>query len=93
MTENIEEQHPTLTPVTASPHLTVPTIELNIFLKKMGVEGTGGQVKLLIRSGKILVNGAVDVRNKRKLVVGDVVEHDGKKHIVQESHVRLPKTI
>jgi len=92
MTENTAERHPTLTPVT-SPPLTIPTIELNIFLKKMGVEGTGGQVKLFIRSGKLLVNGVVDVRNRRKLVVGDVVEYDGKKHIVQESHVRLPKTI
>lgn len=48
-------------------------IELNAFLKKNRVAGTGGQAKLLIRSGDVTVNGEVETRNKRKLREGDRV--------------------
>jgi ribosome-associated protein len=49
-------------------------IELNTFIKMKGLAPTGGQAKLLIRSGKVLVNGGVELRNKRKLRKGDMVE-------------------
>jgi len=49
-------------------------IELNTYLKLLGLAPTGGQAKLLIRSGEVLVNGAVETRNKRKLRKGDVVK-------------------
>ncbi len=51
-------------------------IELNDFLKINNVGSTGGQVKLVIRSGVVRVNGEVETRNRRKLVVGDTVEFD-----------------
>jgi hypothetical protein len=35
------------------------------------------QAKLLIQSGDVQVNGAVETRTRRKLVIGDVVEVGG----------------
>ncbi|RME77691.1 RNA-binding S4 domain-containing protein [Candidatus Woesearchaeota archaeon] len=52
-------------------------IELNAFLKSKGLATTGGQAKLLIRSGAVKVNGVVETRNKKKLRDGDVVEVEG----------------
>lgn len=57
--------------------VTLLMIELNAFLKREGIAPTGGQAKLLIRSGKVLVNSVVETRNKKKLVSGDVVEVPG----------------
>ena len=58
-------------------------IELNSFLKIKGISPTGGQAKLLIRSGAVKVNGEVETRNKKKLHTGDVVEINGKKLFVE----------
>ena len=63
-------------------------IELNSFLKVVGIANTGGRAKLIIRSGKVKVNTEVETRNKRKLHAGDTVEFDGKKYIVDEKVVR-----
>ena len=63
-------------------------IELNTFLKISGVEGTGGKIKIIIRSGSVKVNGEVETRNKRKLRAGDAVEYLGKEHIVKEEMIR-----
>lgn len=49
------------------------TIKLDQFLKFQGVVQTGGQAKLLIQSGEVKVNGAVETRRGRKLVKGDRV--------------------
>ena len=64
-------------------------VELNVFLGKLGIAGTGGQAKSIIRSGEVRVNGEVETRNKRKLHVGNVVECDGKSYVVEEKYVRL----
>ena len=58
-----------------------PTIRLDHFLQACGVE-TGGQAKLLIQAGEILVNGAVETRRRKKLSEGDEVELDGEVFIV-----------
>ena len=58
-------------------------IELNTFLKIKGVEGTGGKIKLIIRSGNVKVNGETETRNKRKLREGDIVEYLGKAYAVE----------
>ncbi len=57
-------------------------IELNAFIKIKLLIPTGGQAKVLIRSGKILVNGQVETRNKKKLVKGDIVEFEGNRWTV-----------
>ena len=50
----------------------VPTIRLDQFLKTCGIE-TGGQAKLLIQGGEVLVNGEVETRRRRQLRAGDQV--------------------
>lgn len=63
-------------------------IELNAFVKLNSLADTGGKAKLLIRSGVISVNGEVELRNKRKLRAGDVMEYQGKKYTVEEAILR-----
>ena len=52
-------------------------LRLDQFLKLRGIADTGGQAKLLIQSGEVQVNGEVETRRRRKLVVGDVVKVGG----------------
>ena len=52
--------------------MTEPTIHLDQFLKTCGV-ATGGQAKLMIQAGEILVNDEVETRRRRQLRAGDEV--------------------
>lgn len=54
-------------------------LTLEQLLKLTGVAGTGGQAKLLIQSGEVLLNGVVETRRRKKLSRGDVVEIGGRK--------------
>ena len=49
-------------------------ITLGQALKAANVVGTGGEAKVLIQHGEVLVNGEVETRRGRKLETGDVVE-------------------
>lgn len=63
-------------------------IELNTFLKVKNLASTGGQAKVLIRSGEILVNGEVETRNRKKLLAGDEVKYKEKVYVVEKEVVR-----
>ncbi|MEA5580140.1 RNA-binding S4 domain-containing protein [Nodularia harveyana UHCC-0300] len=52
-------------------------IKLDQFLKFMGVTSTGGQAKMIIIDGGVKVNGIVETRRGRKLVLGDKVTVEG----------------
>jgi len=54
-------------------------------LKLKSITGTGGHAKLLIQSGDVSVNGEIETRRRRKLVVGDVVEVAGEPYSVTGS--------
>ena len=58
-------------------------IELNAFIKLKGLASTGGQAKILIRSGHVYVNGKVETQNKKKLKNGDLVSVKGEGFMVQ----------
>jgi ribosome-associated protein len=58
-------------------------IKLDQFLKLAQVVQTGGEAKLLIQSGQVLVNGVVETRRGRKLRKGDVVMVDGEELVVE----------
>lgn len=58
-------------------------IRLDQFLKFSGLVGTGGQAKLLIQDGLVLVNGKTETRRRRKLQIGDVVEVDDQRFVVE----------
>ncbi len=53
-------------------------LRLDQFLKLSGIVGSGGQAKLIIQGGEVLVNGELETRRRRKLVKGDVVQFDGR---------------
>ena len=53
----------------------VPTgTTLGQALKVASLVGSGGEAKVLIQAGEVLVNGEVETRRGRKLEAGDVVE-------------------
>jgi ribosome-associated protein len=57
-------------------------IELCQFLKFGGLAGSGGQAKQAISEGLVRLNGAVETRKRKKLVLGDRVTFDGKTIVV-----------
>lgn len=59
------------------------SICLDQFLKFSSTVGTGGQAKLLIREGSVRVNGEIETRRRRKLHVGDIVEVDDQRLVVE----------
>ncbi|ROQ64602.1 ribosome-associated protein [Rathayibacter sp. PhB152] len=55
------------------------SIRLGQFLKFAGILDSGGEVKEAVADGSVSVNGEVDRRRGRQLVVGDVVEFGGRR--------------
>lgn len=53
------------------------TIKLDQFLKLVGIAPTGGQAKMMIQGGDVLVNSTLETRRGRKLVSGDKVTVGG----------------
>ena len=49
-------------------------IKLDQFLKWVNVVGQGYDAKELIMDGFVKVNGEVELKKKKKLVIGDIVE-------------------
>jgi ribosome-associated protein len=60
-----------------------PTIKLAQFLKWQGITATGGQAKLIVQNGEVLVNGEIETRRGKKLVSGDRVTVAGQTYLVQ----------
>jgi len=63
----------------------LPTLRLDQFLKFQGIVGSGGQAKLVIQDGAVLVNGELETRRRRKLVNGDVVQFNGMDYTVADA--------
>lgn len=62
---------------------TGPTIQLDQFLKLVGLAGTGGQAKRVIQAGQVRLNGVVETRRKKKLKPGDKVTFQGRTVVVE----------
>lgn len=58
-------------------------IKLDQFLKLARIVQSGGEAKVLIRSGFVSVNGTQETRRGRKLYAGDEVEVEGELFVVQ----------
>ena len=58
-------------------HLRTEIIDLLQLLKATGLCATGGEAKWAVEEERIRVNGDVELRKRRKLRQGDVVEVDG----------------
>jgi ribosome-associated protein len=53
------------------------TIRLDDFLKLTGLVATGGEAKVRIQSGEVTLNGEIETRRRKQLVLGDVIEFMG----------------
>jgi len=49
-------------------------VELYKILKFEGMVGSGGEAKLVIAEGYVLVNGEVETRKRKKILSGDIIE-------------------
>jgi len=56
----------------------VEPIELNKLLKIADMVGGGGQAKVMISEGNVLVNNEVVVQKRKKIRNGDLIECNGK---------------
>lgn len=54
--------------------LTREPVELYKILKFEGMVASGGEAKMVISEGMVLVNGKVETRKRRKIVAGDTIE-------------------
>lgn len=50
-----------------------PFIKLDQFLKWQGIVQTGGEAKIRIQEGEVIVNGKIETRRGKKLRTGDRV--------------------
>ena len=62
--------------------LTKQPVELFKILKFEGMASTGGEAKRLIADGKVMVNGAKEIRKRKQIVADDVIEFGGEKFVV-----------
>ena len=54
--------------------ITRQPVELYKILKFEGMVGSGGEAKMVIDEGYVLVNGEVETRKRKKIVSGDIIE-------------------
>ena len=66
--------------------ITTEYIKLQDLLKLAAVTATGGEAKLLIQEGQVLVNGEVCTQRGKKLRPGDDVRFDGVTYCVRAAH-------
>ncbi len=60
----------------------LPTIDLQDWLKLEGWVGTGGEAKAVIQGGEVQVNGELETRRRRKLRPNDRVAFAGQEAMV-----------
>lgn len=58
--------------------ITTEFIKLQDLLKLANLVGTGGEAKIVIQNGDVLVNGEVCTMRGKKICPGDMVAFDGK---------------
>jgi ribosome-associated protein len=58
-------------------------IELIKLMKAAHLTGTGGEAKMMVEEGQVIVNGIVESRKRMKLRPGDVIEYNSQKIEVQ----------
>ena len=58
-------------------------MKLDQFLKWNNIVSTGGEAKMLIKSGQVSINGEIEKRRGRKLNVGDVIKFSNNEIIYQ----------
>jgi ribosome-associated protein len=54
-------------------------VELYKILKFEGLVASGGEAKIVIAEGQVVLNGEVETRKRKKIVAGDIIEFAGEK--------------
>ena len=62
--------------------ITTDSIHLDQLLKWMGLSETGGQSRILIDNGSVLVNGIVIRERRRKINPGDMLNIEGQEYLI-----------
>lgn len=62
--------------------ITKEPVELYKILKFEGMVASGGEAKMAVAEGHVLVNGEVETRKRRKIVSGDMIEFGDRKSVV-----------
>jgi ribosome-associated protein len=58
-------------------------VELYKILKFEGLVGSGGEAKAVIGAGQVRVNGEIELRKRKKVISGDVIEFAGEQFRVR----------
>lgn len=64
--------------------INTPYIKLEQMLKLANISQSGGEAKLLIKNGKLKVNGETELRRGKKLKAGDLVSFGNNEYIVRQ---------
>ena len=72
--------------------ITKEPVELYKILKFEGMVTSGGEAKMAIADGLVLVNGQVETRKRKKIVSDDIVEFDGDVILIQTEKGHAPVT-
>ena len=54
-------------------------IELYKILKFENIVNSGGEAKFVISEGRVMVNGKIETRKRKKIFSGDIVEFEAEK--------------
>ena len=57
--------------------ITKEPVELYKILKFEGMVGSGGEAKMVIADGFVMVNGEFETQKRKKIVSGDMIEFGG----------------
>jgi ribosome-associated protein len=63
-------------------------VELYKILKFEGLVQSGGEAKLVIANGHVLVNGEVETRKRKKIMGGDTIEFNGETLLIKSRKTR-----
>jgi ribosome-associated protein len=58
-------------------------VELYKILKFESLVSGGGEAKMLISSGHVVLNGEVETQKRKKIVSGDIIEFDGETYQIE----------
>ena len=64
--------------------ITTESIQLDQFIKWIGISETGGQARFLVDEGNVSVNGVRVTERRKKLFPGDCIVIEGTEYLVKQ---------
>ena len=64
-------------------------IRLDALLKYASVASTGGEAKMLIKSGSVFVNKEICSERGKKIRPGDIVRHSGEVFVISQKQIPI----